>query len=84
LMPLPAGKPRRRIIRATTRLRRSHAVEWDRIGIAETIATELLDLPQPDDLVPLGRAQQEFAIVVGETVTGITTGHCRLVIASEQ
>ena len=36
-----------------------------RVWIAEAVAAELLDLPQLDDLVALGRAKQEVAVVAG-------------------
>jgi hypothetical protein len=45
---------------------RLHTVERYCVGVAEAVTAELLDLLQPNDLVPLGSAKQEVAVVGGE------------------
>src|SRR5262249_11005853 len=50
-------------------LRRCHAVQGNRVRIAETVPPELLDFPQFDHLIPLGGAQQKVPIVSGEVIT---------------
>src|SRR5271168_2379054 len=50
-------------------LRRCHVIERNCIRDAETVAPELLDLPQLDDLIALRRTQQEITIITWKVIT---------------
>src|SRR5262245_4045511 len=52
-----------------------HAIEMNVVGIAETVAPLLLNLPQFDELVALGRAEQKMAIILRLGTIGTLRGH---------
>src|SRR5262249_3244409 len=56
-------------------LLRRHTVKMDVVRIAETVAPVLLHLPQFDELVALGRAEQKIAIVLRRGTIGTLRGH---------